>query len=86
MLEKRLKRTGFRFWHCTKTILGKLLKMVMDFPNTVVGIILAVVIGLLLFSIPLIGHWLFLVVEPFLLIAFIVGKQILKIMKSGTQR
>ena len=52
--------------------MGKMLKMVMDFPNTVVGIILASVIGLLLFSIPLIGHCLFLVVEPFLLIAFIV--------------
>ena len=72
MLETRWKRTGFRFWHCTKMIMRKMLKMVMDFPNTVVGIILAVVIGLLLFSIPLIGHWLFLVVEPFLLIAFIV--------------
>ena len=72
MLETRLKRTGFRFWHCTKMIMRTMLKMVMDFPNTVVGIILAVVIGLLLFSIPLIGHWLFLVVEPFLLIAFIV--------------
>ena len=72
MHETRWKRTGFRFWHCTKKTMGKLLKMVMDFPNTVVGIILAVVIGLLLFSIPLIGHWLFLVVEPFLLIAFIV--------------
>ena len=72
MLETRLKRTGFRFWNCTKKIMGKLLKMVVDYPNTVVGIILASVIGLLLFSIPLVGTWLFLIVEPFLLIAFIV--------------
>ena len=72
MLEKRLKRTGFRFWHCTKTIMGKLLKMVVDFPNTVVGIILALIIGLLLLSIPWVGTWLFFIVEPFLLIAFIV--------------
>ena len=72
MLETRLKRTGFRFWHCTNKIMGKLLKMIADYPNTVVGIILASVIGLLLFSIPLVGTWLFLIVEPFLLIAFIV--------------
>ena len=72
MLETRLKRTGSRAWHCTKKIMGKLLKMVVDYPNTVVGIILASVIGLLLFSIPLVGTWLFLIVEPFLLIAFIV--------------
>jgi hypothetical protein len=55
-----------------KTIIGKLLKTVMDYPNTFVGIILAAVIGLLLFSVPLIGHWLFFIVEPLLLIAFIV--------------
>ena len=72
MLENRLKRTGFRFWHNTKKILGKLLKMAMDFPNTVVGIILAAFIGVLLFSVPLVGSWLFFIVEPFLLIAFIV--------------
>ena len=66
----RSKKTQYAI--LLNSILGKLLKMVMDFPNTVVGIILASVIGLLLFSIPLIGHWLFLVVEPFLLIAFIV--------------
>ena len=73
MHTKRLKRLGSRAWNCTKKIMGKLLKMVVDYPNTVVGIILASVIGLLLlFSIPLVGTWLFLIVEPFLLIAFIV--------------
>ena len=72
MHTKRLKRLGSRAWHYTKKISGKLLKMIADYPNTVVGIILASVIGLLLFSIPLVGTWLFLIVEPFLLIAFIV--------------
>ena len=72
MHTKRLQRLGSRAWHCTKNIMGKLLKMIADYPNTVVGIILASVIGLLLFSIPLMGTWLFLIVEPFLLIAFIV--------------
>ena len=72
MLETRLKRLGSRAWNCTKKIMGKLLKMIADYPNTVVGIILASVIGLLLLSIPLVGTWLFFIVEPFLLVAFIV--------------
>ena len=72
MLETRMKRTGFRFWHCTKKIMRKLLEMIVDFPNTVVGIILALIIGLLLLSIPWVGTLLFFIVEPFLLIAFIV--------------
>ena len=72
MNTERLKRSGFRAWYYTKKIMGQLLKMVVDFPNTVVGIILAAVIGLLLFSVPLVGSWLFFIVEPFLLIGFIV--------------
>ena len=72
MNTERLKRSGFRAWYYTKKIMVQLLKMVVDFPNTVVGIILAAVIGLLLFSVPLVGSWLFFIVEPFLLIGFIV--------------
>lgn len=72
MYGKRLKRSGIRAWHYTKKIMGHLLKMVVDFPNTVVGLILAAVIGMLLFSVPLVGTWLFFIVEPFLLIGFIV--------------
>ena len=72
MHTKRLQRLGSRAWHYTKKITGKLLKMIADYPNTVVGIILASVIGLLLLSIPLVGTWLFFIVEPFLLVAFIV--------------
>ena len=72
MHTKRLQRLGSRAWHYTKKITGQLLKMIADYPNTVVGIILASVIGLLLLSIPLVGTWLFFIVEPFLLVAFIV--------------
>ena len=72
MHTKRLQRLGNRAWHYTKKISGMLLKMIADYPNTVVGIILASVIGLLLLSIPLVGTWLFFIVEPFLLVAFIV--------------
>ena len=72
MNTERLKRSGFRAWYYTKRIMRKLLEMIVDFPNTVVGIILALIIGLLLLSIPWVGTWLFLIVEPFLLIAFIV--------------
>ena len=69
---KHLKRSGIRAWYYTKKIMGQLLNMVVDFAITFVGIILAAVIGLLLFSVPLVGTWLFFIVEPFLLIAFIV--------------
>ena len=69
---KHLKRSGIRAWHYTKKIMGQLLEMIVDFPNTVVGIILALIIGLLLLSIPWVGTLLFFIVEPFLLIAFIV--------------
>ena len=69
---KHLKRSGIRAWYYTKKIMRKLLEMIVDFPNTVVGIILALIIGLLLLSIPWVGTLLFFIVEPFLLIAFIV--------------
>ena len=72
MNTERLKRSGFRAWYYTKKIMRKLLEMIVDFPNTVVGIILALIIGLLLLSIPWVGTLLFFIVEPFLLIAFIV--------------
>ena len=55
MYGKRLKRSGIRAWHYTKKIMGQLLEMIVDFPNTVVGIILALIIGLLLLSIPWVG-------------------------------
>ena len=67
-----MKRSGIRAWYYTKRIMRKLLEMIVDFPNTVVGIILALIIGLLLLSIPWVGTLLFFIVEPFLLIAFIV--------------
>lgn len=72
MFRKRLKKVGFRFWIGTRKIMEQVLKMIIHYPNTAVGILLASVIGFLLFSIPLIGYWLFIIVEPFLLIAFII--------------
>ena len=72
MFRKRLKKVGFRFWIGTRKIMEQVLKMIIHYPNTAVGILLASVIGFLLFSIPLLGYWLFISVEPFLLIAFII--------------